>query len=45
MEVTVESCVHGYNVYQEVWIPVIGKHLKCKQEIGNAEDRHSVAVL
>jgi len=26
MKVVVESCVHGYHVYQ-IWTPVIGEHL------------------
>ena len=34
MEVVVNSCVHGYHVYQEI----------CKQERDNTEDRHAVRV-
>ena len=45
MEVVVESCVCGYHVNQAVRVPVIGKHLNFKREMGNAEDRHAVAVV
>ena len=40
MKVIVDSCVHGYHMYQEIWTSVItwlhGEY--------NAEDRHTVAV-
>ena len=44
MEVAVESSVRGYHVYQAVWVPVIGEHLNCKREMGNAKDRYAIAV-
>ena len=39
MEVIIDSCVHGYHVYQEIWTPVSGKYLR-----DNTEDRYAVAV-
>ena len=44
MDVAVDSCVHVYHIYQAVWVPVIGEHSNCKQEMGNAEDRHAAAI-
>ena len=44
MEIVVDSCVHGFHIYQEIWTPVIGECLHCKRERDNAEDRHAVAV-
>ena len=46
MEVSVESCVRGFHIYQDVWIPVVGEVLGCRREMTNAEfeDRYTVAV-
>ena len=35
-----ESCIHSY---QEIWTPVNGKHLNCKQERGSTDAR-AVAI-
>lgn len=43
-EASVESCVRGFHVYQDVWAPVIGEILICQRETGNLEDRYAVAV-
>ena len=40
---TVESCVHGFHVYQDVWVPAIGETLPCCRETDNSEDRYAVA--
>ena len=42
-EASVESCVHGFHVYQDVWLPVMGETLLCHRETDNLEDRHAVA--
>ena len=42
-EATVESCVRGFHVYQDVWVPVIGETLPCRRETDNSEDRYAVA--
>ena len=34
-EIEVCSCVRGYHVYQELWIPVIGEELVCVREQRN----------
>ena len=46
MEVSVESCVRGFHIYQDVWIPVVGEVLGCRREMTNTEfeDRYTVAV-
>ena len=41
----VESCVRGYHYYQDIWEPVSGEQLECKQEAGNVHDRYAVTVL
>jgi len=40
----VESCVHGFHVYQGIWTPVTGEHLPCETEDSNAFDPYAVAV-
>ena len=41
-----ESCVHGFHIYQDVWTPVhvVGEVLGCRRETTNTEDRYAVAV-
>ena len=41
---TMESCVRGYHVYGERWIPVVGEVLGCTGEPGNRKDSYAVAV-
>ena len=33
------SCIRGYHVFQEHWLPIIGERLECKRESGNPRDR------
>ena len=41
----VDSKVHGYHVYKEIWPnPIIGEELPCEREIGNTHDPSAVAV-
>jgi len=42
-EASVESCIHKFHVYQEVWDPVMGEALLCHREIDNSEDMYAVA--
>ena len=44
MEIVIDSGVRGYHKYQEIWTPVSGDYLNCKQERDNTEDRLAVAV-
>ena len=37
-EASVESCIHRFHVYQEVWNPVMDETLLCHREIDNSED-------
>ena len=41
---TMESCVRGYHVYGERWIPVVGEVLWCAREPKNRKDSYAVAV-
>lgn len=38
------SCIRGYHVYQDIWVPVIGEVLACYRERGNAVDRYAIMV-
>ena len=44
MEASIESCVRGFHIYQNVWTPVVGEVLGCRRETTNTEDRYAVAV-
>jgi len=39
------SVVRGYQVYKDIWTPVIGEQLLCQKEEGNPNDRCAVSVL
>ena len=41
---TVESCIHGYHVFQHIWVPIHGKVLSCSRERGNRSDPFTVAL-
>ena len=32
------SCVRGYHVYKDLWIPVTNEELACRREPGNVHD-------
>ena len=38
------SCVRGFHIYKDRWVPVIGKWFECKRESGNLRDRYAVAI-
>ena len=40
----VESCVHGFHVYQDIWTLTAGERLPCETEDSNASDPYAVAV-
>ena len=44
-EFTIESCVHGYNIYQSRWTAVKGEELTCHREPANASNPFAVAVV
>ena len=44
MEASVDSCVRGFHVYQDIWTPVMGEILVCRRETTNVEDRYAAAV-
>ena len=43
-ECETDSCIRGYHVYQDRWLPIIGERLECKSESGNPRDPYAVAV-
>lgn len=44
-EYTIQSCVRGYHVYQEVWTASEGDELICVRQPTNDMDRYAVATL
>ena len=40
-----KSYVRGFNMYQEIWTPVIGECLECRHEPRNVEDKNAIAVI
>ena len=38
------SCIRGYHIYQYRWLPIIGKPLECRRELGNPRDRYALAL-
>ena len=43
-EFETNSCIGGYRVYQDRWLPIIGEWLECRRESGNPRDRCAVAL-
>ena len=41
----VESCVRGFHVYKDIWIPATGEVLICKGEDGNIMHQYAVAIM
>ena len=39
-----DSCVHGYHVYDEIWTAVLGEVLITERELHNVADRYAVTV-
>ena len=39
------SVVHGYHIYEDIWSSVHGKELHCKHEIGNIHNLYAVSVI
>ncbi len=44
-EHTVESTVHGFHVYKDVWTPILNQSLLTQQDLGDSEDQYAVAVI
>ena len=40
-----ESCVRGFHVYKDIWIPATGEVLSCKGEDGNIMDPNAIAIM
>ena len=38
------SCVRGYHVYEDQWIPVTNEELACRRQPRNVHDPYAVAV-
>ena len=44
-ETVYDTCVRGYHVYQEVWVPVMDETLSCCREVGNPHYPFAVKVM
>ena len=44
IELNLESCIHGFNVYQDILTPTTVEHLSCQTEDSNAIDLYAVAI-
>ena len=40
-----ESCVCGFHIYKDIWIPATSEVLSCKGEDGNTVDPYVVAIM
>ena len=40
----VDSCVHGYHVYEGIWAAALGEQIGCIREHLNAMDRYAVSL-
>ena len=40
----VDSCVHNFHIYRDVWTPATGEVLSCEREDGNPMDPYAVAI-
>ena len=43
-EFETSSCIRGYHVYQDRWVPIIGERLECTRQPENPRDRYAIAV-
>ena len=43
-ETVFHTCVRGYHVYQDVWVPATDEMLSCCREVGNPHDPFTVKV-
>ena len=41
----INSIVHGYHVYKDIWTSVCGEELQCQCETGNVHDLYAVSVM
>ena len=41
---TLVSCVRGYHIYNNVWIPVVGETVNCEREDRNPQDPYAVGL-
>ena len=39
------SFARGYHAYMNIWNPLVGETLKCKQEPSNEVDKNAVAII
>ena len=42
-QASVDYCMHGFHMYQDVWLPVVGETLPGHREDDNSEDQYAVA--
>ena len=45
VSVRFSSCIRGYHVYDDIWIPSTGEKVDCYREERNVLDRYAVKVM
>ena len=41
----VDSCVHGYHIYEGIWAAALGEQIGCIREPLNTMDSYAVALV
>ena len=41
---SIDSCVRGYHVYNDIWEASVGEELPCHRKDGNPTDPYAVAI-
>ena len=44
-EFSIVSCIRGFDVYRDIWTPVLDEALVCAQQSGNPHDHYAVSML
>ena len=42
---SIDDCIRGYHIYEDIWTAPIGDYLACKPEFSNLHDPYAVAVV
>ena len=42
-QASVDYCIDGFHVFQDIWLPVMGETLPGHREDDNSEDRYAIA--
>ena len=40
-----EPCIHGYDIYKDIWSSTVSEHLICEREMLTLTNRYAVDVI